>query len=108
MLICLGIQSKLLQVKSHGPQNLEQGELLLGDPIHQGWAGGVALGPLAGIHQVKRASFGRGLVVTGCLQTPVPAVQGACQRRASNLETQPVARRTAREVGDYKQQQNSG
>lgn len=90
-------------MKSHGHQNLEQRELLLGDPIHQGWAGGVALGPLAGVHQVKRTSFGRGLVVTGRLQTPVPAVQGLWQRRASNLEAQPVAG-TMREVGDCKHQ----
>lgn len=72
--ISLGIQAQLLEVKAHGCQHLEQGELLLGGLIHQGWAGGVALGPLAGVHKVKRTSFGRGSVVAGCLQTPVPAV----------------------------------
>lgn len=35
----------------------------LGDWIHQGWASRVALGPLAGVHQVKQTSLGRGFVV---------------------------------------------
>lgn len=40
---------------------------------------------------MKGASSGRGPIVTGCLQAPVPAVQGPGQRDASNLETEPVA-----------------
>lgn len=95
--ISLGIQAQLLEVKTHGYQHLEQGELLLGGLVHQGRAGGVALGPLAGVHQVKRATFGRGPVVAGCLQIPVPALQGSWQRGAFNLETHPVTRNTTRQ-----------
>lgn len=80
-----------MEVKSQSYQHLEQGEFPLAGLVNQGWAGGVALGPLAGVHQVKRTSFGMGPVVAGCLQIPVPAVQGPGQRRASNLETHPVA-----------------
>lgn len=93
MCISLGIQSQLLEVKSHGYQHLEQGEFLLGGLVHQGWAGGVALGPLACVHQVKRTSFSRGPVVAGSLQTPFPAVQSPWQRGASHLDSHPVATR---------------
>lgn len=87
--ISLGIQAQLLQVKTHGNQHLEQSGLLLGGLVHQGWAGGVALRPLAGVHQVERAAFGRASVVACCLQTPVPAVQGTGQRGAFDLKTHP-------------------
>lgn len=93
MCVCLWIQSHFLEVKSHGYQHLQQRDFLLGPPINQGWTGRVALWPLAGVHQVKRASSGRGPIVAGCLQAPVPAVQGPGQRDASNLETEPVAGR---------------
>lgn len=43
---------------------------------------------------MKRATFSRGPVVAGCLQIPVPAVQGSWQRGASHLETHPVTKRT--------------
>lgn len=48
---------------------------------------------------MKRATFSRGPVVAGCLQIPVPAVQGSWQRGASNLETHPVTKRST--IGGY-------
>lgn len=94
--ISLGIQAQPLEVQTHGYQHLEQGKLLLGGLIHQSWAGGVTLWPLTGIHEVKRTSFSRGPVVTYCFQTPVPALKGTWQRRASNLKTCPVTLGTTR------------
>lgn len=89
--VSLAIHSQLVEVESHGDQHLEEGELLLGGLVHQGRAGGVALGHLADVQQVERTPFSRGLVVARCIQAPLPAVQGPGQRGASELETHPVA-----------------
>lgn len=91
--IFLGIQAQLLEVNAQGYQYLGQGELPLGGLVHHSWAGGVALRPLAGVHQVERAASGRGPVVACCLETPVPALQGPWQRGSFNLETHPVTKR---------------
>lgn len=104
MCVFLWIQSHFLEVESHGNQHLQQGEFLLGAPVNQGRTSRVALWPLAGVHEVKRATSGRGPIVTGRLQAPVPAIKGPGQRDASNLETEPVAMRKRKgggKIRDY-------
>lgn len=62
--------------------------------MHQGRAGGVALWPLAGVHQVEGAALRSGPVVAvGVLEAPVPALQGPRQGGAFYLKIHPVARR---------------
>ena len=58
--------------------------------MHQGRAGGVALGSLAGVYQVVGAAPGGGPVAVGVLEAPVPALQSAGQRCAFHLEVNPV------------------
>lgn len=89
--ISLAIYSQLLEVESHGEQHLDEGQLLLGGLVHQGWAGGVALGDLADVQQVERTAFSRGLVVACCIQVPLPALQSPGKGGASELKTHPVA-----------------
>lgn len=91
MCISLAIHSQLVEVESHGDQHLEEGELLVGGLVHQGWAGGVALGHLAGVQQVERTPFSRSLVVARCIQAPLPALESPGQGSASELKTHPVA-----------------
>lgn len=68
------VQAQLVQVQAHAGQHLEQGELLLGGLVHQSGAGGVALGPVAVVHQVEGATLSWGLFA-GLLQTLVPALE---------------------------------
>ena len=84
------LKAQPLDVQTHGHQHLHQGHLLLGGPVHQGGAGGVALGPHAGVHQVVGTAPGGGSVAVGVLEAPVPALQRAGQRRAFHLEVNPV------------------
>lgn len=71
-----GVQAQLVQVQAHAGEHLEQGELLLGGLVHKSRAGGVALGPVAVIHQVEGATFGWSLgVFVGLLQIFVPALE---------------------------------
>lgn len=101
--ISLAIHSQLVEVESHGEQHLEEAQLLVGGLVHQGRAGGVALGHLADVQQVKRTPFSWGLVVACCIQAPLPALQSPGQGGAPELKTHPVAiweqMRDVRDVG---------
>lgn len=87
LLLCHG-----LHVKAHVHEELGHVHLLPCEPVSDGGAGRVAVGPGAAVHQVDRAALQRGFAgLVAVVEASVPAVKRPGQRGPLHLDVCPVA-----------------